>query len=218
MISSQQGISGAWRLTGTRKLLAVVETFLWLLVLFWQIASLHCIGRVTSFTAQSFLHTAHTVYVYCRYLQYSASDIILTDIWPPYLHPPQQITNLWHKSWVHSAGRSVMGVSILSLTGQSDGAKTGPTITRTYLSKQLTHCLWIETSTGWISFCAVCSSMQYIQGWEEAWAHWIMSGGSLNKFWTNYSRRVWRKDKLEPWCGCQFQNTHIPTCLSNARH
>ena len=93
------------------------------------------IGRATSFTAQSFLHTAHTVYVYCRYLQYSASDIILTDIWPPYLHPPQQITNLWHKSWVHSAGRSVMGVSILSLTGQSDGAKTGPTITRTYLSK-----------------------------------------------------------------------------------
>ena len=92
MISSQQGISGAWRLTGTRKLLAVVETFLWLLVLFWQIASLHCIGRVASFTAQSFLHTAHTVYVYCRHLQYSTSDIILTDIWPPYLHTPQQIT------------------------------------------------------------------------------------------------------------------------------
>ena len=105
MISSQQGISGAWRLTGTRKLLAVVETFLWLLVLFWQIASLHCIGRVTSFTAQSFLHTAHTVFVYCRHLQYSTSDIILTDIWPPYLRPTSanNRSNLWHKSTLLAA-------------------------------------------------------------------------------------------------------------------
>ena len=125
MISSQQGISGAWRLTGTRKLLAVVETFLWLLVLFWQISSvyihtgrhsydrylhwLHCwycsslhiaLGgwylseRNLHCTIDILLalHSAHTVYVCCRYLQYSTSDIILTDIWPPYLHTPQQIT------------------------------------------------------------------------------------------------------------------------------
>ena len=117
-----------------------------LLVLFWQISSLHIALGGWYLSERNLhctidillaLHSAHTVYVCCRYLQYSTSDIILTDIWPPYLRPTSanNRSNLWHKSWVHSAGRSVMGVSILSLTGQSDGAKTGPTITRTYLSK-----------------------------------------------------------------------------------
>ena len=153
MISSQQGISGAWRLTGTRKLLAVVETFLWLLVLFWQIASLHCIGRVTSFTAQSFLHTAHTVYVYCRYLQYSASDIILTDIWPPYLHPPQQIT-------VPTCDTSLLSTLLPALSWVSQYypspvSRTAPKREppgHIYQNSWLIDSFPIENSTEWISF------------------------------------------------------------------